>query len=265
MSSPSPSPERQNESRQESDLFHDALADLEARGVPRHRPLTDAERNLLVQRLIDGSVGEIIERGVRAAGIRPGDPQDAFSDLVQEGWVKCLDLLSGLSLEQVRARFADHGQFAGTVWIAAKNRTRDHHRSQSRASERFVPLIVGVEEEEGVTEEALLPESRHSAPGATYENLDLLIDCRYALSELKARAMRTSSPQGRKSLPRLLALMDMDFGRVIQDGRLPDTDEVCEELGFPSASTVSQARRRYRQMARECFEGLSGDSSSPLN
>ena len=253
MSSPYPSSHRRPQPQQELDLLHDALAELEARGVSGRRPLNDLEYELLVVGLVDRGAGEVIERGVRAGGIRPGGQEDAFPDLVQETWVKFLGLLRGLSLDEVRAKYPDHGQFAGNLWIAAKNRARDHQRYRKRAADREVPLILGIEEERGIPEEVLVVESRSGAVGTTHDEVDMVIDCRHLLHQLQSHAIRSASPQGQNTLARFLALMKMDFERVIQDGRLPDTDEACQELDFPSASTVSHARRRYREMAWDCF------------
>ena len=246
--------------QQRPDLLHETLAELEARGVPTHRPLTDLERDLFIRRLIDRGAEQLIERSVQAAGVHP--VHDHFSDQVQNSWVKCLYLLHGLSLDDLRVKCASSGQFAGLLWTMARNRTVDHHRSQKKAAAREIPLNPGFQEEGGLSEEVIAMQGWVGSNLTDYEKVDMLIDWRHWLEKLKSSAINTASPQGRDTLPRFLALIEMDFQRVIEEGRLPSTEEVCRELGFPSPATVSIARRRYREMARECFAGWWGQGSA---
>lgn len=239
-----------------SDVLHDALKALEARCVSPDTLFDDSEVNLLHSLLTQRGFDQVIERGIWAGGVNPSD--DGFADLVQVVWGKILMKLHGSSLRELRDRYPNPQQFVRTFWRAAENTARDRLRSERRRSRREVSLDRGWE-----TEERSLPESylRINAgngglgtDGTELEqDLEIRIDRDLLRGMLKDYLVRNASPQQRKKLPRLLALVDYDWDCVARDGHLPPTDEIMQVLDFPSRSTVSQARRLYRDRARKLF------------
>lgn len=232
------------------DLLHDALAEVEAHGLSSIAPIEGMYLDLLYQALDRRGAGEIILRGIRA-GI--GGGRVCPEEILQSTWVKLLTrVLVGQNAHDLRERFPDPGQFAGTLWLAGRNKARDAMTALGAARRREISIDACSDDNEPKIPEAQLV-ARSSSDLAVEDELEVHIDGNRLRDLLKDYLARNCSAQGKQSLPRLLALVDLDFNRVMEDGRLPETRLVRRILGFPSAATVSQARLRYRDVARQIF------------
>ena len=230
------------------DLLQEASKVLQGRGFLLHEKLGADGSEQLQFALERHGAYKVIQNAVRAAGIFE---QDAALDIAHETWVKIHGNLGEESLQSLGERFSDAGQYEGTLWIAARRKVIDFYRAQQRERRRKVTYDGEGPQDDGVVIDAQLPEFQHAKASSAGDDLVIRLDRQRLVELIREKLLRDCTAKRQPFVARDIALLEMDVAGVEQDGCLPATAYVCRVLEFPSASTVSQARRRYREVAEE--------------